>query len=105
MRFNQIVAKIDYSNDIVKLNTKDQVYQARKVISSLPIGVLQKGLVEFQPQLPESHQEAMHKIGNGVANKLFITFEEAFWDQSKEWVYFITKESSRYPCAMTVTPS
>lgn len=80
VRLNQVITKVDYSQDVVKLHTKDQVYQARKVISSLPIGVLQKGLVEFEPQLPEEHQEAIHKIGNGIANKLFITFEEAFWD-------------------------
>lgn len=96
---------MDYSEDVVKLHTKDQVYQARKVISSLPLGVLQKGVVEFQPQLPEAHQEAIHKIGNGIANKLFVTFEEAFWDQEKEWVYFITKGPCRYPVAMTVASS
>lgn len=47
VRLNQVVTRVDYSEDFVKLYTKDQVFQARKVISSLPIGVLQKGLVEF----------------------------------------------------------
>ena len=45
IRFNQQVLKIDYSLDTIKIHTKDNVFQAKKVISSLPLGILQGGLV------------------------------------------------------------
>ena len=77
---NQTVMRIDYSSDVVVIYTKDQVYHAKKVISSIPLGLLQRGLVQFHPQLPESHLEALKKIGNGVFNKLILTFEQPFWD-------------------------
>ncbi len=45
IKFNQIVTRIDYSNAVVKVHTKDQVYLARKIISSLPLGVLKSNTV------------------------------------------------------------
>lgn len=45
VRFNQHVVKIDYNEETVRIYTKDSVYLAKKVISSLPLGILQRALV------------------------------------------------------------
>lgn len=49
---NSVVTKIDYSGPLVKIYTKDNVFTAEKVISSLPLGVLKSNNVEFVPKLP-----------------------------------------------------
>ena len=39
-------------------------------------------------------------MGNGVANKIFARFAKPFWDHSKKWINFVTKErSNKYPVA------
>jgi polyamine oxidase len=96
--FNQRVTKIDYSSNIVKIYTSSTVYNARRVISSLPLGVMQHRKVEFSPPLPQKHQESLEKIGVGIFNKLFISFEEPFWGTRKGWLHMVTSSgSSKYP--------
>ena len=66
LKLNEVVTEIDYSQAIVKVTTNKGVYYAKKVISSLPIGVLQAKAVNFVPTLPESLQKTFDRIGNGI---------------------------------------
>lgn len=66
--------EIDYSEDIVKVKTKTNIYYAKKVISSLPLGVLQSKKVKFSPPLPVPFETALKSIGQGSENKLFVSF-------------------------------
>lgn len=48
---------------------------------------------------------AINAMGNGVADKLFVSFEKPFWGKRKGWLNFITKSSlNRYSVAM-ILPS
>lgn len=79
IRFNTKVLGIDYSGPIVRLKTTNGIYSAKKVISSLPLGILQAGVVQFIPQLPQPYQVAIKSIGMGNENKLFVHFKKPFW--------------------------
>jgi polyamine oxidase len=79
VRFNTRVLSIDYSGPVIRLKTTNGVYSAKKVISSLPLGILKAGRVQFIPQLPEPYQDAINSIGMGNENKLFIHFSKPFW--------------------------
>lgn len=41
---------------------------------------LQKGSVEFDPQLPANQTQVFEALGQGSFSKLFLKFDEAFWD-------------------------
>ncbi len=43
---------MDYSQGLVKITTSKGVHYGKKVISSLPLGVLQSKAVVFIPPLP-----------------------------------------------------
>ena len=75
------------------------------MISSIPLGVLQAGMVKFQPPLPSKFTHSMMKIGVGNMNKLFVSFSRKVWGQKKGWIYFITKgkENKRYPMAKVIS--
>ena len=47
LKLNEVVTKIDYSQPIIKVITNKGVYYSKKVISSLPLGVLLAKTVEF----------------------------------------------------------
>jgi len=45
VKLNERVIKIDYNSDPILIYTTNSRYQAKKVISSLPLGVLKNNLV------------------------------------------------------------
>ena len=90
------------TGNLIVLRTADnKTFKAKRVISSLPLGILQRNLVQFSPPLPEPYQKAIHSIGNGSANKLFCSFKKPFWGNSKGWINFVLKgqKYNRYPVA------
>ena len=40
------------------------------MLVTVPLGVLKKGSIEFQPPLPQRKQEAIDRMGFGVLNKV-----------------------------------
>lgn len=51
---------IDYSGRNVKVTTTKGIFYAKYVISTLPLGILKAGDVNFKPSLPKSHQKAIN---------------------------------------------
>jgi monoamine oxidase len=97
IRFNQKVVAIDYSGDLVSLITQDgSIYHSKAVISSLPLGVLKKNLVTFSPQLPASYFRAINSITCGIANKIYLKFEEDFWTKKGDWIFLYSEESFKF---------
>ena len=43
---------------------------ADAVLVTVPLGVLKKGSIQFQPALPEAKQAAIKRLGMGVMNKV-----------------------------------
>ena len=102
---SQIVTEIDYQQQLVAVRTsKGDVFHCKKLVSSLPLGVLQQGKVKFNPPLPLSYAEAIQNMGNGVANKLFVSLDKPFWAKKAVWLNFVTKTAkNRYPVAMVLS--
>jgi len=83
IRLGAEVRTVDWSNlsgCLVTCSDKS-VHSARAVLLTLPIGVLKKGLVSFNPDLPLGKQEAISKIGIGEAVKLELWFHKRCWDK------------------------
>lgn len=112
IHFNQTVTHIDYSAEIILVHTNNKVYKARKVLSSLPLGVLKAGTVKFTPSLPETHASAIREIGWSFADKLYATFDKPFWENDRKtfwgtndrWLSFITNDPkhNKYSAAWVV---
>jgi len=82
---NSPVSTIDSSSsdDLIELTLKDgeTSIKAKKVIVTVPLGVLQANAIEFIPTLPKSHSSAIQRLGMGKMNKIFMFFksEDVFW--------------------------
>lgn len=57
---------------------------ADAVVITLPLGVLKAGDVEFDPPLEPERLAAIERLGVGVLDKLYLRFDEVFWDASVE---------------------
>ena len=55
-------------------------------IVTLPLGVLKAGQVAFDPPLPAPKQAAVERLGMGLLDKLYLAFDEVFWDADATWI-------------------
>ena len=81
--FNTVVTKIDYSQSKIQLtDSNNNLYQADKVIITVPISILKSGDIQFTPSLPDKKTIAFSKIGMDAGMKVFLKFSNKFFDQN-----------------------
>ncbi|MEM8862358.1 MAG: NAD(P)/FAD-dependent oxidoreductase, partial [Chloroflexota bacterium] len=85
IQLNQTVTKISYSSAGVTVETEGGSFTADRVIVTLPLGILKKEAVAFDPPLPAEKQTVIQQMGVGVLNKVYLRFPEAFWQKRPEW--------------------
>jgi len=90
IRLNSPVSKITYSSDGVEVFANDKTYTPDVVVVTVPLGVLQKNLIEFVPDLPEKKKEAINNISWGSVNKVIFKFPYNFWGDVEN--FFIERE-------------
>ena len=85
IRLNSEVNKIEVGDLIkVHLSGSDETLEAENVIVTLSLGVLKvKAESLFEPKLPDRKLEAIQKIGFGIVDKIFVEFDETWWDPEK----------------------
>ena len=76
IRRNKVVRSVDYtSSSTVQVSATDgTVYTAPKVLITVPLGVLKKGSITFNPPLPSTKTGAISKLGMGVLNHVCLQF-------------------------------
>jgi monoamine oxidase len=86
---NNVVSKIEYDQNRVLVTTNQGTYTAKHVIVTVPIGVLEQGVIEFSPELPDSKTKAIENLEMGVMNKNFLIFDSSnvFWENKENEEY------------------
>jgi len=84
--FDALVTKIEYGTDGVRVSTKDgRTFQGSQVISTLPVGVMQRRHKElFSPPLSKKHDAALTAGGLVMGNlsHVLLQFPNVWWDNS-----------------------
>ena len=83
IRLESVVTDILWGEELCGVIYKDRGVESavtsRRVIVTLPVGVLQSGDVKFQPPLPKAKQQALDSLAMGQAVVLPMLFSEPFW--------------------------
>jgi monoamine oxidase len=70
------------------------------VISTLPLGVLQKESVEFSPSLSENaprKYDAIQNLKMGLLNKVYLVFDgEPFWDNEYQFITYVPEKKGHW---------
>jgi monoamine oxidase len=85
IRLNTPVRKIEWGNAVVTIRTEPATVHAKRCIITLPISLLQAGVIEFAPALSAAKQAAIHAFRMEPATKLLYRFHQPVWDE--ELVY------------------
>lgn len=102
IQLNKEVTKITYgpssTGGQTKIDCSDgTAYTADYVICTVSIGVLnEKHLTMFDPLLPRAKINCAQSLRLGVVNKIYLEYEQPFWDRSVEHFGLLwKKEQSR----------
>ncbi|XP_006860854.1 PREDICTED: lysine-specific histone demethylase 1B [Chrysochloris asiatica] len=83
------VQSIDYSGEEVQVTTTDgAVLAAQKVLVTVPLALLQKGAIQFNPPLSEKKMKAINSLGAGIIEKIALQFPYRFWDNKVQGADF-----------------
>lgn len=92
VRLGAVVTAVGWADDGVVVQTSDETLDADAVIITVPLGVLQAGTITVEPPLPAAQQAAVDGLGMGVLNKLFLRFDDIFWDDTVDWIGIVPPE-------------
>ncbi|MGY0158941.1 flavin monoamine oxidase family protein [Edwardsiella tarda] len=93
LALGQVVSQIAYSTTGVSVHTlQGEVFQADRVVITLPLGVLQRGHVTFAPALPADKLSAIQRLGMGTLNKCYLQFPHIFWPDDIDWLEYISPQ-------------
>ena len=71
-------------------------FDADYVVSTLPLGVLKYGNVEFDPPLPQWKADSIARLGYGVLNKIILTYRQPFWDMETDIFGVLREPTNRF---------
>ncbi|GMH17888.1 hypothetical protein Nepgr_019729 [Nepenthes gracilis] len=77
--YDRTVECVRYGVDGVLVCAGRQVFRADMALCTVPLGVLKKGVIEFEPELPKKKREATQRLGFGLLNKVAMLFPYDFW--------------------------
>ncbi len=75
VRLNCPVTKIDYSSGGVRVTTPDGALQAKRLVLTVSTGVLAAEKIEFSPPLPREKHAAVANLPMGLLNKVGLEFD------------------------------
>ncbi|KAM9070675.1 peroxisomal N(1)-acetyl-spermine/spermidine oxidase isoform X1 [Sarcophilus harrisii] len=72
-------------------------FPAHHVIVTIPLGVLKEQMeILFNPPLPSRKAEVINSMGFGTNNKIFLEFEEPFWEVDCQQIQVVWEDASPF---------
>ncbi len=91
IQLNTTVRSIHTRKDDVEILTDRGVFNAHAVIVTLPLGVLKKREIRFDPPLSTLKQAAIDRLGMGLFNIIGMRFPRIFWPEEGR-AFFLPSE-------------
>jgi len=101
---SSVVTLVAYNDAGVSLRLgAGEALSGDRVIVTVPLGVLKDGAVEFSPALPFSHKGAIAALGVGLLDKVWLRFDEPFWDTEAQY-WTVVGTDSDFPVWVNMMP-
>ena len=89
LELNTTITTIDHSSSTCVCATSEsgRKFCGKYAIVTFSIGVLQRNNDLFSPELPKSKRDAINSIRNGLFLRIYLEFNETFWDVDSDLVF------------------
>ena len=77
--YNAVVESVNYAAETIQVKTQNGTYAADRVIVTVPVKLLQNGVIAFTPALPHDKQNAINTVQVWGGCKAFIEFSQKFY--------------------------
>ncbi|MFT4729422.1 MAG: polyamine oxidase [Granulosicoccus sp.] len=84
-----IVTRVDIGNHEVLVSAGNTSFSADAVLITVPLGVLKSDSIQFNPPLDSEKQSAIDRLGMGLLNKVYLKFDDVFWDADVDIIGYI----------------
>ncbi|MFT5452313.1 MAG: monoamine oxidase [Enterobacterales bacterium] len=105
VKLNTWVSAINYEAEKVLVETSQGNYEADYVIVTVPLGVLKKNVITFTPVLPPNKQDAIDALDMGVLNKVYLKFDNVFWDNSVTNIAQVSEHKGHWSYWINLAPA
>lgn len=99
IRLNTVVEAIKYDDSGVWVKPQGMfspALTASAALVTVPLGVLQRGVIRFDPVLPTAKQQAIARLKMGLLNKVVLRFDRVFWPNTEILGYLQSGPSWQY---------
>lgn len=97
LKLNEKVSNIDWSSDLVKIKTSKNNYDAKRVVTTVSLGVLKAQHKQmFTPALPADKTSAIKRLGFGVVNKIFFIFDKPVFSGKQAGLQFLWDSNTKF---------
>ncbi len=81
------IDRVAWEADGVRVESRGETFEADAVVVALPLGVLQTGVVTFEPGLPAAKLEAIARINPGAIGKVVLKFDDFAWPRDMTFLW------------------
>ena len=96
IRLNTKVSSIDYSGELVQVNTSSESYEADFVLLTVPLGVLKADVISFTPALSSPIAQAIEKLKMGSVNKYLCVWDAPFWNTDLQYIGYSAETKGKF---------
>ena len=75
MKLSTVVEKVIRHKDEVIIETNKGLFKARTLLVTVSTGILQSGVIKFDPPLPQWKLDAIDALPMGLLNKIALKFD------------------------------
>jgi monoamine oxidase len=75
----EVVSQVLVEADGVRITSSSQVWTGTHAIVTVPLGVLKRGAIGFEPPLSAEKQRAIDRLDMGNLEKVVFVYEEPWW--------------------------
>lgn len=86
IRFSTAVSAVKLVGDGVEVMASGTTHEANAVLVTVPLGVLKARRIAFSPDLSQGKKAAISRLGMGLLDKVYLQFDEVFWDEDVDWI-------------------
>lgn len=105
IRLGHAVTGIDHGgSEAVVTTDSGATFEADRVVVTVPLGLLQSGLIGFAPSLPEAKRDAIGALRMGILNRTCLLFDDVFWDRDVEWIGYAGRRAGQWSETLNLYP-